>query len=113
MLCSFLDSRRETKIGLASTRWGGIVVLGLVLATPAAGMSAGSGGGSGAGGGGAGAGAGGGSGSGSAAGGSGGGGGTIYRLDRSDLTTCPPGLVWDTEHHKCLKKHGGLGGAGG
>jgi hypothetical protein len=98
MLCSFLESHRQTKSGLASALLSGIIVLGLALATPAAGMS---GGGGGAGGGGGGA------------GGGGGGGGTVHRLDQSDLTTCPSGLVWDTEHHKCLKKHGRLDGAGG
>ena len=98
MLCNLLESHRQTKSGLVCTLLSGIIVLGLALATPAAGMSAGSGGGGGgAGGGGAGAG--------------GGGGGTVHRLDQSDLTTCPQGLVWDTEHHKCLKTHGG--GAGG
>jgi hypothetical protein len=108
MLCNLLESHRQTKSGLVCTLLSGIIVLGLALAPPAAGMSAGPGGG---GGGGAGAGGGGGGGGGSAAGG--GGGGAVHRLDQSDLTTCPPRLVWDAEHHKCLKKHGGLGGAGG
>jgi hypothetical protein len=99
MVCNLLESRRQTKIGLASSLLSGIIVLGLAFATPAAAMSAGPGGGGGSGAG--------------AGGGAGGGGGTVHRLDQSDLTTCPPGLVWDTEHHKCLKKHGGLGGAGG
>jgi len=26
----------------------------------------------------------------------------------SDLTTCPPGLVWDTKHKKCLVRHSGV-----
>ena len=91
MLCNLLESHRQTKSRPVCTLLSGIIVLGLALATPAAGMSAGSGGG----GGGAGAG--------------GGGGGTVHRLDQSDLTTCPQGLVWDTEHNKCLKKHGGGG----
>jgi hypothetical protein len=117
MLQNYLESHRQTKIGLASSLLSGIIVLGLALSTPAAAMSAGPGGGgsgagAGAGGGGGGSGAGGGA-SGGGAGAGGGGGGTVHRLDQSDLTTCPPGLVWDTEHHKCLKKHGGLGGAGG
>jgi hypothetical protein len=107
MVCNLLESRRQTKIRLASSLLSGIIVLGLALSTPAAAMSAGPGGG------GSGAGAGGGGGGSGAGGGAGGGGGTVHRLDQSDLTTCPPGLVWDTEHHKCLKKHGGLGGAGG
>ena len=105
MVCNLLESRRQTKIGLASSLLSGIIVLGLAFATPAAAMSAGPGGG-----GGSGAGAGGGAGGGGAGAG-GGGGGTVHRLDQSDLTACPQGLVWDTEHHKCLKTHGG--GAGG
>jgi hypothetical protein len=113
MLCNLLESHRQTKSRPVCTLLSGIIVLGLALATPAAGMSAGSGGGGGGagagGGGGGGAGAGGGGGGGAGAGG--GGGGTVHRLDQSDLTACPQGLVWDTEHHKCLKTHGG--GAGG
>jgi hypothetical protein len=117
MLCNLLESHRQTKSGLVCTLLSGIIVLGLALAPPAAGMSAGPGGGGSGAGGGGGSAAGGGGGSaaggggGSAAGG--GGGGAVHRLDQSDLTTCPPRLVWDAEHHKCLKKHGGLGGAGG
>ena len=26
----------------------------------------------------------------------------------SDLTTCPPGLIWDTKHKKCLVRHSGV-----
>ena len=28
--------------------------------------------------------------------------------NESDLTTCPPGLVWDVKHKKCLVRHGGV-----
>jgi hypothetical protein len=109
---TFLESHRQTKSGLASTLLSGIFILGLALATPAAGMGAGgSGGGAGAGagaggsGGGAGAGAGsGGAGAGGGGGGSGGG-GTVHPLDQSGLTTCLPGMVWDTKHQKCLVRH--------
>jgi hypothetical protein len=24
---------------------------------------------------------------------------------QTDLTTCLPGMVWDTKHQKCLAKH--------
>jgi hypothetical protein len=26
-------------------------------------------------------------------------------LDQSGLTTCLPGMVWDTKHQKCLVRH--------
>jgi len=26
-------------------------------------------------------------------------------MNRSDLTTCAPGMVWDTKHRKCLMRH--------
>ena len=98
---TFLESHRQTKSGLASTLLSGIFILGLALAPPAAGMGAGGGGG------GAGAGAGaGGSGAGAGGGGGGsGGGGTVHPLDQSGLTTCLPGMVWDTKHQKCLARH--------
>ena len=83
------------------------------------GAGGGSGGGAGGGsGGGAGGGAGGGSGGGGAGAGAGGGGsgGGFYHPAQnepraqvpSDLTTCPPGLVWDTKHKKCLIRHSGV-----
>jgi hypothetical protein len=27
---------------------------------------------------------------------------------QTDLTTCLPGMVWDTKHQKCLAKHSGI-----
>jgi hypothetical protein len=105
---TFLESHRQTKSGLASTLLSGIFILGLTLATPAAGMGAGGGGGgAGAGAGGSGGGAGAGSGGAGAGGGGGGsgGGGTVHPLDQSGLTTCLPGMVWDTKHQKCLVRH--------
>jgi hypothetical protein len=48
---------------------------------------------------------------GAGAGGGGGGGGgaraagTVHPLDQSGLTTCLPGMVWDTKHQKCLVRH--------
>jgi hypothetical protein len=33
------------------------------------------------------------------------GGGTVHPLDQSGLTTCLPGMVWDTKHQKCLVRH--------
>jgi tetratricopeptide (TPR) repeat protein len=29
-------------------------------------------------------------------------------MNKSDLTTCAPGMVWDTKHHKCLTRHSGV-----
>ena len=35
-----------------------------------------------------------------------GGGAEVHRLNnQSDLTTCAPGMVWDTKRHKCLIRH--------
>jgi hypothetical protein len=107
---TFLESHRQTKSGLASTLLSGIFILGLALATPAAGMGAGgsgggAGAGAGAGGSGGGAGAGAGSGGAGEGGGGSGGGGTVHPLDQFGLTTCLPGMVWDTKHQKCLVRH--------
>jgi len=60
------------------------------------------------------AGGGGGGGGGSAAdasramGGDSGAGGGAHKMNRSDLTTCAPGMVWDTKHRKCLMRHSGV-----
>jgi hypothetical protein len=32
-------------------------------------------------------------------------GGSAHKMNRSDLTTCAPGMVWDTKHRKCLMRH--------
>ena len=35
--------------------------------------------------------------------------GTVHHLkNQSDLTTCQPGMVWDTKQHKCLARHSGV-----
>ena len=77
----------------------GLVITGLALASAA--FAAGGGGGGGGGGG-------------SAAdasrvmGGDSGAGGGAHKMNRSDLTTCAPGMVWDTKHRKCLMRHSGV-----
>ena len=76
----------------------GLVIVGLALATAA--FAAGGGGGGGGGG--------------AAAdasrtmGGDSGAGGAAHKMNRSDLTTCAPGMVWDTKHRKCLMRHSGV-----
>ena len=55
-------------------------------------------------------------GGGSGGGGAGGGGAGFYRPIQiepraqvpTDLTTCLPGMVWDTKHRKCLVRHSGV-----
>ena len=32
----------------------------------------------------------------------------VIPRNESDLTTCPPGLVWDVKHKKCLVRHSGV-----
>jgi tetratricopeptide (TPR) repeat protein len=77
----------------------GLVITGLALASAA--FAAGGGGGGGGGGG-------------SAAdasrvmGGYSGAGGGAHKMNRSDLTTCAPGMVWDAKHRKCLMRHSGV-----
>jgi tetratricopeptide (TPR) repeat protein len=34
--------------------------------------------------------------------------GAAHKMNRSDLTTCAPGMVWDTKHRKCLLRHSGV-----
>lgn len=29
----------------------------------------------------------------------------MHKANESDLTTCAPGMVWDTKRHKCLIRH--------
>ena len=92
----------------------GLIVASLALVSPAlaagGGAGGGGGGGGGAGGGAGGGGAGGGAGAGGAGGGAGGGGAGIEPRAQvpTDLTTCAPGQVWDTKHHKCLVRHSGV-----
>ena len=81
-------SRGANKSGFASALLPGVLAVGLALATPVA-YAAGGGGADGGGGGGADPSA-------------------TKRSDRSDLTTCEPGKVWDTKQHKCLTKRSGV-----
>ena len=82
--------------GLASTLFCGIVVVGLGFGAPA--MAAGGGGGGGGGG--------------DAAGGATGGSAAEKKpppgLNKTDLTTCDPGQVWDKKKKKCLERHSGV-----
>jgi tetratricopeptide (TPR) repeat protein len=41
-------------------------------------------------------------------GGDSGAGGGDHKMNRSDLTTCAPGMVWDAKHRKCLMRHSGV-----
>ena len=41
-------------------------------------------------------------------GGDSGAGGGDHKMNRSDLTTCAPGMVWDAKHRKCLIRHSGV-----
>jgi hypothetical protein len=102
---TFVQFHHQKKSGYVCAPWSGVLVLGLALAAPAAyaGMGAGTGGGGSS----AGAGAGGG-GAGAAAGtaGGGGGGGTVHRPNgQTELTTCRPGMVWDSKNQRCLARH--------
>jgi hypothetical protein len=120
---ALLSSRYEKVNSVASALCCGLIVLSLALASPA--LAAGGGGGGGSGGGGSGGGGeggggaggggggsgGGGAGGGGAGGGGGGGGGSAaaHRFNtETDLTTCPPGMVWDVKHHRCLARHSGV-----
>ena len=120
MMRAFLRSDRRDGYALASVLRCGLLAAGLTLASSAlaagGGSGGGGGGGGGAGGGGGwrwrrrrwrcGGGAGGGGAGGGGAGGGGGGGAEVHRLNnQSDLTTCAPGMVWDTKRHKCLIRH--------
>jgi tetratricopeptide (TPR) repeat protein len=108
---AFLRSHDEKGHGLASALCCGLIAASLALASPAFAAGGGGGGGAGAGGGGAG-----GGGSGGGGAGAGGGGGGFSRPTQiqpraqvpADLTTCAPGQIWDTKHHKCLVRHSGV-----
>jgi tetratricopeptide (TPR) repeat protein len=87
------NSRRA----LASALFGGILVLGLGFAAPAAIAAGGDdSGGTGA----------------SATGGANGGAMVEKKphrgVNKTDLTTCAPGQVWDRKTHKCLERHSGV-----
>jgi hypothetical protein len=32
----------------------------------------------------------------------------VHRSNQSDLTTCAPGMVWDTKRRKCVIRHSGV-----
>ena len=103
---TILQFGRQKRSGFAYALSSGILVLGLALAVPAAGMSAGGAGGAGAAGGGGGAGGGGaGAGGGS---GSAGGGGAAHRPNGQTELACPRGMVWDGKDQKCLATHSGV-----
>jgi tetratricopeptide (TPR) repeat protein len=92
---------RENRGSLVAALCCGLIAASLSLAQPA--FAAGGGGGGAGGGGGGGAGAGGGGGAGAGAG------GAAQRMNnQTDLTTCPPGQVWDVKHRKCLVRHSGV-----
>jgi tetratricopeptide (TPR) repeat protein len=88
-----LKSRRV----LSSTLFGGILLIGLGFAAPAARAAGGDdSGGTGA----------------SATGGASGGSMVEKKphrgVNKTDLTTCAPGQVWDRKTHKCLERHSGV-----
>ncbi len=102
---AFLGSYHEKAGSLTSAIRYGVLVASLALAAPAFAAGDNSGGsqgetpnvgtvgGAGAAGGGA----------------AGAGAGTVHHLkNQSDLTTCQPGMVWDTKQHKCLARHSGV-----
>ena len=96
-MLAFLQNRREKNYGLASALRVGLMAVSLGLAAPA--VLAAGGGGGGGGGGGAG---------GGASGGSGGQTKPDRGVNKTDLTTCDPGQVWDAKKHKCLERHSGV-----
>ncbi len=90
---AFLEFDRQKSRGLALALCSGLLVASLALASAA--FAAGGGGGGGGGG----------------AGGAGSGGASgepAHRMNKTDLTTCAPGMVWDTKHRKCLTRHSGV-----
>ena len=94
---AFLQIDRQKSRGFASALCSGLLVAGLALASAA--FAAGGGGGRRSGGGG---------GAGGSAGSGGASGEPAHRMNKTDLTTCAPGMVWDTKHHKCLTRHSGV-----
>ena len=96
MLASFPSSHKG-RHGLASRLFCGIVAIGLGLAAPAARAAGGDeGGGTGA----------------NAGGGASGASGVEkkpnHAVNKTDLTTCAPGQVWDTKKRRCLERHSGV-----
>ena len=99
------QSRRGNHRGLASALSCAVLIFGFGLAAPAV-MAAGFDGGDGAAGGGK-LKAGGGGAEGGAETGAGGK-GAVGPNGQTDLTTCPPGQVWDARRHKCLERRSGV-----
>jgi tetratricopeptide (TPR) repeat protein len=97
MMFASFRSDREIRHGLASAFCCGILLVGLGLAAPVA-MAAGGdeGGATGA----------------NPAAAPGAGAGTEKKpprgVNKTDLTTCEPGQVWDKKKHKCLERHSGV-----
>jgi tetratricopeptide (TPR) repeat protein len=91
-----VQSSTNSRRGLASTLFCGILVAGLGFAAPAIAAGGDSSGGTGA--------------SGAAGGASGGAAPEkkAPRVNKTDLTTCAPGEVWDKKTHKCLERHSGV-----
>ena len=95
---AFLQIDRQNSRGFASALCSGLLVAGLVFASPA--FAAGGGA----------------AGEAEAAGaaewrsaaGGGASGEPAHRMNKTDLTTCAPGMVWDTKHRKCLTRHSGV-----
>jgi tetratricopeptide (TPR) repeat protein len=88
-----LQIDRQQSRGFASALCSGLLVVGFMLASPAFAAGGGGGGGGGAGGG---------------AGSGGASGEPAHSVNKTDLMTCAPGMVWDTKHHKCLTRHSGV-----
>ncbi|HTZ68739.1 MAG TPA: hypothetical protein VMB83_14995 [Roseiarcus sp.] len=93
-----VQATRKSSRGFASMLFCGILVMGLGLAAPAT-MAAGDdeSGGTGA----------------NAMGGGASGGAMMQKkpqsgVNKTDLTTCAPGQVWDKKAHKCLERHSGV-----
>jgi hypothetical protein len=118
---TLLQFGRQKRSGVPYALSSGILVLGLALSAPAAGMSAGGAGGGAGGGGAAGAGGGGGGAGGAGAGGAGGGGGggaggngsaggggPAHRPNSQTELVCPRGTLWDGKDQKCLATHSGI-----
>src|SRR5271170_5509871 len=93
-MCISSESPREGCRSLASTLFCGVVVIGLGFAAPGAKAAAGD--------------------EPAASPGGGASGGAMEQkklppdVNKTDLTTCDPGQVWDKKKHKCLERHSGV-----
>ena len=85
----FPQSYRKKKSGYARALSGGILLLGLGLAEPAAYAAMG--------------------GAGGAAGGTGGNAEAAHRPNgQTELTVCPRGMIWNARDQRCLARHSGV-----